>query len=117
MTTSRNEQRKQRCRRIRAKVRGTQERPRVRVFRSLTNISAQVIDDTTGTTLCAASLHDLAQKDRSNTVEGAAAVGAALAQKCTKHGITAVVFDRGGYKYHGKVKALAESLRAHGLTM
>ncbi len=117
MTTSRNDQRKKRSRRIRAKVSGTAVRPRVSVFRSLANISVQVIDDMTGNTICAASLKDLPKKDQKNTVEGAAAVGAILAKKCKAAKIDTVVFDRGGYNYHGKIKALAESLREGGMNM
>ncbi len=117
MTLSRNDQRKQRTRRIRAKVAGTAQRPRVSVFRSLTNFSAQIIDDTTGTTLCSASLRDLSAKERANTVDGVRAVGAVLAKKCAAKKIAVLVFDRGGYRYHGKVKAFAESLRENGIDM
>ncbi len=116
-TLSRNDQRKQRTRRIRARVSGTAQRPRVSVFRSLMNFSAQVIDDTTGTTLCSASLKDLPAKERANTVDGARAVGVVLAKKCMGKKITALVFDRGGYQYHGKVKAFAEGLRENGIDM
>ncbi len=117
MKRSRNEQRKMRCRRIRAKVRGTVIRPRVSIFRSLTNIYAQVIDDDAGKTLCSASLYDLAKNERKNTVDGAHAVGNVLAKKCDALKIKTLVFDRGGYKYHGKVKALAEGLRTGGIKM
>lgn len=117
MTTSRNDNRKKRSRRIRAKVSGTATRPRVSIFRSLTNISAQAIDDATGVTVCAASLYDFPAKDRKNTIDGATAVGKALAKKCAAKNIQELVFDRGGYKYHGKVKALAEGIRAQGITM
>lgn len=117
MTTSRNERRKHRTRRIRAKINGTAVRPRISVFRSLTNISAQMIDDVTGQTLCTASLSDLAKKDQKNTSEGAAAVGKVLAKKCVAKKIQKAVFDRGGYHYHGKIKALADGVRDGGITM
>ncbi len=114
---SRNDQRKQRHRRVRARIYGTAERPRVSVYRSLTSISVQVIDDTTGRTLCAASLRDVDKKERANTVDGAAALGRVVAARCIAEGITTVVFDRGGYKYHGKIKALADALRDGGIVM
>ena len=103
-----------RRRRVRAKVRGTAERPRVSVFRSLRHIYAQIIDDTRGVTLAAASDLKLNQKDLSKT-KIAYAVGLELAKRARKQGIKKVVFDRGPYKYHGRVKALAEGLREGGL--
>lgn len=103
--------------RVRRKVSGTGDRPRVCVFRSLRHIYAQVIDDRAGRTLAAASSLDpeLRGKVNGGNAEGAAAVGEALAGKAAAHGITEVVFDRGGYKYHGRVKALAEGARKGGL--
>jgi len=101
-----------RKRRIRAKVSGTAERPRLVVFRSLRNISVQAIDDTKGVTLAVASLTGTKIK---NTVAGAEEVGAMIAKKCAEKKIVDVVFDRGGYKYHGKVKALADGARKGGL--
>jgi large subunit ribosomal protein L18 len=103
--------------RVRRKVSGTGDRPRVCVFRSLRQIYAQVIDDRAGRTLAAASSLDpeLRGKVNGGNAEGAAAVGEALAGKAAAHGITEVVFDRGGYKYHGRVKALAEGARKGGL--
>lgn len=114
---SRNHQRLHRKRRIRRRVIGTSARPRLSVFRSLTGISAQVIDDTRGVTLAAAQLAELPAKERKNTVAGAMAVGKLIANKCGKKKIAAVVFDRSGYKYHGKVAAVAEGARAGGLTV
>lgn len=114
---SRNSRRRVRARRVRATVSGTAARPRVSVFRSLTGISAQVIDDQAGVTLAAASLSDLAAKERHNTVAGALAVGKVLAKKCEAKGVAAVVFDRAGYRYHGKVKAVADGLREGGIAL
>ena len=114
--TSRNEARKARHTRIRNKISGTSELPRLCVFRSLSNISAQIIDDTKGITLVSASSldKDLKVKNGGN-VEAAKLVGAEVAKKAKKAKITKVVFDRGGYLYHGRVKALAEEARANGL--
>ncbi len=111
---SRNDKRLHRARRVRAKISGTAERPRVSVFRSLTNISLQLIDDETNVTICAASLTD-APKNAKNNVEGAFAVGSELAKKCKQSGIEQVVFDRAGYRYHGRVKAVAEGIRDAGI--
>jgi large subunit ribosomal protein L18 len=101
-----------RKRRIRAKVSGTAERPRLVVFRSLRNISVQAVDDVKGMTLAAASLTGTKIK---NTVAGAEEVGMLIAKKCAEKKIANVVFDRGGYKYHGKVKAVADGARKGGL--
>jgi len=101
-----------RKRRIRAKVTGTAEKPRLVVFRSLRNISVQAVDDIKGMTLVAASLSGTKIK---NTVAGAEEVGALIAKKCAEKKIVNVVFDRAGYKYHGKVKALADGARKGGL--
>ncbi len=102
--------------RVRKTVSGTPVRPRLAVFRSLTNIYVQVIDDEAGRTLAAASSIDKALKDGSgNKSERAKAVGAAIAQKARDAGVTQVVFDRGGNRYHGRVKALAEAAREGGL--
>jgi len=103
-----------RRRRVRAKVHGTAERPRISVFRSNRGITAQLIDDDSGRTLAAAlwteaSLRDLAP------MEQAQKVGATLAQRAKAAGIQSAVFDRGGYQYHGRVKALAEGAREGGL--
>jgi large subunit ribosomal protein L18 len=107
-----------RHKRIRAKVSGVGARPRLSVHRSLNHISAQVIDDTSGRTLAAASSSegDLRKGLKSTSNVGAAeAVGKAVAERAKKAGIGSVVFDRGGYIYHGRVKALAEAARAAGL--
>ncbi|MBK8020315.1 MAG: 50S ribosomal protein L18 [Chloroflexi bacterium] len=105
--------------RIRARVDGTPVRPRLSVFRSLDNIYAQVIDDEAGLTLVSASTidKDLApQMSGKSKTEAAKLVGQALAQRAKEAGISAVVFDRGGYKYHGRVAALAEGAREAGLS-
>ena len=100
--------------RVRKKVEGTGERPRLAVFRSLKHISAQVIDDKTGTTLAAASSMEKELKAAGNA-EGAKKVGEALAKRAKEKGITAVVFDRGGFQYHGRVANLATGAREGGL--
>jgi large subunit ribosomal protein L18 len=110
--------RKRRHGRVRAKVVGTSQRPRLNVYRSLDHIYAQIIDDSQGHTLLAVSTLDpsLRQGLASKTkIEQAAAVGKTLAERAVQSGITQVVFDRGGYKYHGRVKALAEASREGGL--
>jgi large subunit ribosomal protein L18 len=107
-----NAQRLRRHARVRKTVSGTTARPRLDVFRSNKNIFAQIIDDTKGTTLCEASSLKLTN---GSNVEGAKAVGKAVAEAALKKGITEVVFDRGGYIYHGRVKALAEAAREAGL--
>ncbi len=107
-----------RHRRVRARVNGTPARPRLNVFRSLTNIYAQVIDDESGHTLASASTIDkgvVGQLDGKNKVEAAKIVGQVLAERAKAAGISAVVFDRGGYRYHGRVAALAEGAREGGL--
>ena len=104
--------------RIRTRVIGTAERPRLAVFRSLNHIYAQVIDDTSGRTLAAVDSRapDFRQKVKAGgNVAAAKIVGELLAQRAKAHGITQVVFDRGGYQYHGRVKALAEGAREGGL--
>ena len=107
--TSRNEARKARHTRIRKKISGTSQLPRLSVFRSLKNISAQIIDDEKGVTLVSASSMDkeLDIKNGGN-VEASKLVGALIAKKAKKAKINKVVFDRGGYLYHGRVKALAD---------
>jgi len=108
-----------RHRRVRARVQGTPERPRLNVFRSLTNIYAQVIDDVSGHTLASASTIDkeiVAQLEGKTKRESAKIVGQALAQRAKAAGVNAVVFDRGGYQYHGRVAALAEGAREGGLS-
>lgn len=100
--------------RIRGRVSGTAERPRLCVSRSNKRIYAQVIDDTKGHTLAAAGSHEGALRDRSKG-EAAAEVGKLLAERATAAGVARVVFDRGGYRYHGRVKALADGAREGGL--
>lgn len=117
---SRNEQRIKRHIRIRQKIRGTPERPRLCVFKSLKHIYAQIIDDTPqegSRTLVSASTLDpeIRDKIKSDNVEAARLVGQILAQRALAKGIKKVVFDRGGYPYHGKVRALAEAAREGGL--
>ena len=104
--------RKRRHARVRKRVHGTPQRPRLAVFRSLNHIYGQIIDDDQGATLAAAS--DLNAPNGSKT-ERAAAVGQQLAQAAQAAGVSAVVFDRGGYRYHGRVRALAEAARKNGL--
>ena len=116
--TAKNEVRVRKHERIRAKISGTAQRPRLCVFRSLSNIYAQVIDDTTGTTLASASTLDSDIKAKAaygGNIEAAKAVGTLVAERATGKGIETVVFDRGGYIYHGRVKALAEAAREAGL--
>lgn len=110
---SRNVSRIKRHERIRKNVSGTEVTPRLDVFRSNTNIYAQIIDDTKGETLVSASSLEL--KLKKCDTETAKKVGEEVAKKAIKKGITEVVFDRGGYKYHGRVKALADSAREAGL--
>jgi large subunit ribosomal protein L18 len=104
-----------RHRRVRKHVQGTAERPRLAVFRSNRGVSAQLIDDLEGRTLAAAGWQHLPKSFKGSKSEQAAAVGTLLAQNAKKAGIESVVFDRGGYLYHGRVKALAEAAREGGL--
>jgi len=101
--------------RIRRKLRGTAERPRLAVFRSVAHIYAQVIDDAEGKTLVSASSVDKGAKTNGGNVAAAKAIGKTVAERAKEKGIKRVVFDRGGYQYHGRVKALAEAARAAGL--
>jgi large subunit ribosomal protein L18 len=110
----RNKERQKRARRVRAKVSGTAERPRISVFRSLRTMTVQVIDDASGKTVVSADILGLG-KDAKNTVDGAKALGKKVGEACLSSGITTAVFDRSGYRYHGKVKALAEGAREAGL--
>jgi large subunit ribosomal protein L18 len=110
-----NKQRLIRHKRVRGKLSGTTERPRLNVFRSSNHIYAQLIDDDKGVTLCCASTLDKGFKSYGGNVEAAKKVGEAVAKKAVKLGITDVVFDRGGFIYHGRVKALAEGARDGGL--
>ena len=101
--------------RIRRKISGTPERPRLAVFRSLKHIYAQVIDDAAGRTLAAASSSEKGATLGGGNVAGAKEVGRLVAERAKEKGITSVVFDRGGYQYHGRVKALADAAREAGL--
>jgi len=113
MKKTRNSQRLHRARRIRAKISGTAVKPRLRVFRSLRTMSVQLIDDENQTTLVSANLSDV--KGAKNNVEGAQQLGEVVAKKAIDKKISEVVFDRAGYKYHGKVKAIADGARSAGL--
>ncbi len=110
-----NAQRLHRHKRVRAKVSGTPERPRLNVFRSETNIYAQVIDDTTGRTLVSASSLEKGFSCDGTKTDAARKVGQTVAERARAKGIETVVFDRGGYLYHGRVQALAEGAREGGL--
>lgn len=117
MTTNREQlkrnKRKLRQNRVRQTIVGKINRPRLSVFRSATHIYAQVIDDKAGKTLASASSQEL--KDKATKSDLSAKVGAMIAEKAKAKGISQVVFDRAGYRYHGRVKALAEAARASGL--
>ena len=110
-----NAQRLKRHKRVRGKISGTPERPRLNVFRSEANIYAQVIDDVNGVTLASASSLDKAIEGYGGNIAAATAVGKLVAERAKAKGIETVVFDRGGYLYHGRVKALAEGAREGGL--
>ena len=101
--------------RVRAKISGTPERPRLNVYRSTKHIYAQLIDDINGVTLASASSMDKGFEGSGSNVEGARKVGEAIAKNAAGKGISEVVFDRGGYLYHGRVQALAEGARENGL--
>lgn len=109
-----NAQRLKRHKRVRATVSGTSERPRLNVFRSLNNIYAQIIDDESGKTLVSASTLEKGFEGNGNC-EGAHKIGLLIAERAKEKGIEVVVFDRGGYLYHGRVKSLAEGAREGGL--
>lgn len=102
---------------IRKKLSGTAERPRLSVFRGNSSITAQVIDDTNGVTIAAASTleKDFRSRPTMTKTQAASELGAQIAARAREKGVTEVVFDRGGYKYHGRVKALAEAARENGL--
>ena len=108
-------QRIKRHNRVRGKISGTAERPRLCVFRSKSNIYAQVIDDVAGATLASASSVEKGFEGNGGNCEAAKKIGAAIAERALQKGIEEVVFDRGGYIYHGRVKALAEGAREGGL--
>lgn len=115
MRGSRTQARHRRHTRVRKKVYGTPERPRLAVYRSNRYISAQIIDDLAGHTLAAASSQEQSLRGRSLSVATAAEVGKLVGERASAAGVSEVVFDRGGYTFHGRVKALAESARESGL--
>jgi len=110
-----NVQRQLRHRRVRGKISGTPDCPRLNVFRSSKHIYAQIIDDKAGVTLCAASTVEKGFEGYTGNAEAAKKVGEKIAERAKSAGIETVVFDRGGYIYHGRVKALADGARAGGL--
>ncbi len=110
-----NAQRLKRHKRVRGKIAGTPERPRLNVFRSGNNIYAQIIDDANGVTLAAASSVEKGFEGSGANIEAAKKVGMAIAERAKAKSVSVVVFDRGGYLYHGRVKALAEGAREGGL--
>ena len=114
-TVTTRQARERRHRRVRGKVVGTAERPRLAVFRSNKGIFAQLIDDSTGRTIAGASWLGLAKSFKGTKIEQATEVGKAVAAAAKKAGVDTVVFDRGGYLYHGRVKALADGAREGGL--
>ncbi len=116
MSTSNTQQRIIRRKRIRAKVKGTAERPRLAVFRSNRLVTAQLIDDEKGVTIVSAHAHDMSKgKKTASLMEQAKTVGERIAKAAKEKGITAAVFDRGGFTYMGRIKALAEAARNGGL--
>ncbi|HEX6039928.1 50S ribosomal protein L18 [Longimicrobium sp.] len=115
---TREQRRERRHRRVRAKVHGTSERPRLVVHRSINHVEGQVVDDVSGRTLVGLSTLDAGLREKRgemNKTEASRAAGKALAEKARELGVTKVVFDRGGYVYHGRVKAFAEGAREGGL--
>jgi large subunit ribosomal protein L18 len=116
MKDTKQNQRTKRRKRIKAKMKGTANIPRVSVFRSNKHLFVQIIDDSTGKTILSNSIEPKAKsRTRGGKTEVAGSIGEILARKAREAGITKIVFDRGGYKYHGRVKALAEGLRKGGL--
>lgn len=114
MAQSKRQQRQRIKSRVRGKISGTAQRPRLSVFRSNTHISAQLIDDVAGHTLASATSQENGVSEGAR-VDAGRAVGKLLAQRASESGVTSVVFDRNGYRYHGRVKALAEGAREGGL--
>jgi len=113
--TDKNETRLRVHRRIRRRLTGTAERPRLAVYRSLAHIYAQLIDDRSGRTLVSASSNDKNASITGGNVAGAKEIGRLVAERAKEKGVTKVVFDRGGYLYHGRIKALADAAREAGL--
>ena len=110
-----NKARLVRHKRVRSKISGTPERPRLSVYRSLANINAQIIDDVNGVTLASASTLEKAFEGNGGNKDAAKKIGLTIAERALAKGITEVVFDRGGYVYHGRVKELADAAREGGL--
>ncbi len=110
---NRNEARLRRHARVRKNISGTQETPRLNVFKSNKAVYVQLINDAEGKTICSASTTEL--NLNTNNIEACTKVGELIAKKATDAGVEEVVFDRGGYKYHGKIKAIADAARANGL--
>ena len=117
MSVTKQEHRVRRHRRVRKKVLGTAERPRLSVFRSNKHVYAQLIDDVAGRTLASASTGEKGLSGSGATVDAARAVGQRLAERGKAAGVTTVVFDRGGFKYHGRVAAVADGARDAGLEL
>ena len=115
LKADKNKARQKRHLRVRNHIAGTTARPRLNVYRSLANIYAQVIDDEKGVTIVSASTQDKGFENYGGNIEAAKAVGAEIAKRALAKGINEVVFDRGGYVYHGRVAALAEAAREAGL--
>ena len=115
MRGSRRDARQRRHTRVRKRVRGTSERPRLAVYRSNRYIYAQIIDDVNGVTLASASSQEQDMRSSTLTVDTASKVGALIGSRAKDAGVSSVVFDRGGYKFHGRVKALADAAREAGL--
>lgn len=113
---TRRQSRERRHSRVREKIRGSAARPRLAVFRSLTHIYAQLVDDDAGRTLAAASSKE-AKDAKAKRIDSAKTVGTLLADRAKQKGVTEVVFDRGGYRYHGRVKALADGVREAGVKL
>ena len=115
LKADKNKNRQKRHFRVRKNISGSAAKPRLNVFRSLSNIYAQIIDDVNGVTLVAASSKDKEFANYGGNIAAAQAVGETIAKRAVEKGITEVVFDRGGYLYHGRVAALAEAAREAGL--
>lgn len=113
---TRRQSRERRHTRVREKIRGNAARPRLAVFRSLTHIYAQLVDDDAGRTLAAASSRE-AKDAKGKRIDSAKTVGSLLGDRAKQKGVTEVVFDRGGYRYHGRVKALADGVREAGVKL
>ncbi len=110
------QRRLKRRRRVRAQITGTAQRPRISIFRSNRGITAQLVDDVAGHTLVAVAWTEAELRDKA-PMEGATAAGKLLAERASAAGVTVAVFDRGGYQYHGRVKAFAEGVREGGITV